>query len=281
MIIRANVAGWLAAITFALVFGVGSTTRAQSVASQPLTGTLVVAVPAMNGLVVCSDKRLFNAEAGTYTDNNVKIRKVDNNTLFVATNTIGFYDQKARKMAFDAFAVTSGYAAQNNFSPETKFWEGLKKEISGQLRSYFAARPYAEWPASDRRNANLLFNLIFYTVRDNRAWSHSIKVYYEKARTPVIQVSGPITEEVKTTKLSGKGREVMTYLARNPAAGTDPAIQKFDESRFDAETTSENEAVEFAKKLIRLTSTGVPKANVSSASDCAMLDHTAGFRWKT
>lgn len=281
MIIRANVAGWLAALAFALVFGVCVTVRAQSAASQSLRGTLVVAVPARDGLVVCSDKRLFNADAGTYTDNNVKIRKVDNYTLFVATNTIGFYDQKARKMAFDAFAVTSGYATQNKFSPDTKFWEGLKREISNQLRSYFAARPYAEWPASDRRNANLLFNLIFYTVRDNRAWSHSIKVYYEKARTPVIQVSGPITEEVKTTKLSGKGREVMTFLARNPIVAGDPAVQKFDESRFSVQTTTESDAVEFARKLIRLTSSGVPQANVSPSSDCAMVDHTTGFRWKT
>ena len=262
-----------------LLFGLGSTVFVPAVFAAPVRGTLVVAVPYRDGLVVCADKRLFNAEAGTSTDNNVKIRKVDGNTLFVATNTIGFYDQQARKMAFDAFEVTSEHVSKNGFRDNTQFWNGLKQQIGTRLRAYFAGRPYAEWPASDRRNGNLLFNLVFYSVGDNRAWSHSLKVYYEKARTPIIQVSGPVREEVKTTKLSGKGREVMGFLAANPDAAADPSIQSFDESRFDVRSTSEQQAVDFARKLIRMTSTGVPRANVSPTADCSLLSHSEGFRW--
>ena len=262
-----------------LLLGLGSSIFVPAVLAAPVRGTLVVAVPYRDGLVVCADKRLFNAEAGTSTDNNVKIRKVDGNTLFVATNTIGFYDQRTRKMAFDAFEVTSEHVSKNGFRDNTQFWNGLNQQIGMQLRAYFAGRPYAEWPASDRRNGNLLFNLVFYSVSGDRAWSHSLRVYYEKARTPIIQVSGPIREEVKTTKLSGKGREVMGFLAANPDAAADPLIQLFDESRFDVRSTSEPQAVDFARKLIRMTSTGVPRANVSPMADCALLGHSEGFRW--
>ena len=158
------------------------------------------------------------------------------------------------------------------------FWDGLKKEITARLKDYFAKRKFAEWPESDRANSNLLFNLIFYTVHDEGAWSYSLKVFYEKKRTPVIFIPDPVMEQVRTPKLSGKGKEVMAYLARNPAAAADPAIQRFDETRFDRQTTAPSDAVEFARKLFQLTSTGIPQANVSPTFDCASVDDTNGFR---
>src|SRR5688572_15113514 len=53
---------------------------------QRIRGTLVVAVPVQEGLVTCADKRLYNIDSDTYRDNGVKIRKVSDNVLFVATN---------------------------------------------------------------------------------------------------------------------------------------------------------------------------------------------------
>ncbi len=247
-------------------------------AAQAARATLVVAVPVKEGLVVCADKRLYNFDAGTFTDNNLKIRKVDNNSLFVATNTVGFYDRATRTMAFDAFEITASYVATHDLSAGRTFWDGLKKEITAKLRAYFANRKFGEWPESDRANQNLLFNLIFYTIRDGRPVSHTLKVFYEKKRTPVIYIPDPVTEQVRTPKLSGKGREVMNYLARNPAAASDPIFQRFDEGRFNVQNTSVNDALEFARKLFPLTSTGAPQANVSPTFDCARLDSTAGFR---
>src|SRR5690348_13024595 len=76
-------------------------TSAQFSVDETLHGTLVVAVPVRNGLVVCSDKRLYNADAGTYTDDNIKIRQAGQDALFVATNTVAFYDTRSRKIVFD------------------------------------------------------------------------------------------------------------------------------------------------------------------------------------
>lgn len=244
-----------------------------------LTGTLVVAVPAREGLVVCSDKRLFNHETRTFTDSFVKIRKVSDNALFVATHTIGFFDRRSGKTAFDAYEITAKYAAAHRLSDGKPFWDGLKREITNQLRGYLAKRKFAEWPEADKQNSNLLFNLLFYSVKDGRAWHHSVKVFYEKARTPVIYVSGPVMEEVRTPKLGGKGKELLAYLARNPQIARDPLIARFDQTNFVSRDTTAPDAVGFARKLFDVTSAAVPEARVSPAFDCALLSYQSGFQW--
>ena len=241
-------------------------------------GTLVVAVPVNTGLVACADKRLFNADAGTFTDEFVKIRKASDNALFAATNTIGFYDRKSRKMAFDAFEITQNYASRHSFTPDKQYWDGLKQEIREKLVTYLSGQPYENWPETDTANKGLLFNLIFYSVNGDRAYRHTLKVFYEKKKTPVITIPDAVTEEVRFPKLSGKGREVMRFLAGSPTIANDPAILRFDERSFVAASTRTSDAVDFARKLFALTNTEIPKAQVSSAFDCALLDHATGFR---
>lgn len=252
---------------------------ARIVPAQQVKGTLVIAVPVTEGLVVCSDKRLFNVDAGTFTDTNVKIRKAGENALFVATNTIGLYDSRTRRMAFDVNEITAAFAAGHEFKNDRRYWQALKTEIDAGLRKYFREHSYAEWPETDKANNKLLFNLFFYSVSGQNAWSHTIKVLYEKAKTPQVYISAPVTEQIRKPKLSGKGRDVLTYLSRNPSAGNDPAIFKFDESIFDVRRNTIGDAVVFAEKLFAMTNKFVPSARVSSAFDCALLSYQKEFRW--
>lgn len=250
-----------------------------SAQSERLRGTLVVAVPVSDGIVTCADKRLFNVDAGTYKDESLKIRRVGANALFAATSTVGFYDRKIKKVAFDAFEVTSAYAAKHDINDTAPFFDGLRNEISAQLRSYLAARPYADWPETDKSNQGLLFNLVFYTLDDDVVHSHTIKVFYEKAPTPVITIPPKFTEVVKFPKLSGKGRDVMGYLSRNPTIASEPSILKFDESLFDLHATTVRDAVDFSRKLFLITNTAIPQARVSATFDCAYVSHELGFQW--
>ena len=247
--------------------------------SERLHGTLVVAVPVQEGLVACADKRLFNIDAGTFNDNNVKIRKVADKMLFAATSTVGFYDRKNKKMAFDAFEVTANYATKNSFSEGREFWDGLRAELRNELLNYLAARKFSEWPETDKANQNLLFNLVFYSIENGHARSHTLKVFYEKKRTPVVSVSDPVSEEVRFPKLSGKGRDVMAYISHDPSLAADPSILRFDETRFDILHTSVQDAVDFSRKLFEITNEKLPKAQVSSTFDCALLSYQQGFRW--
>ncbi|HEY2867132.1 MAG TPA: hypothetical protein VGJ02_08570 [Pyrinomonadaceae bacterium] len=244
-------------------------------------GTLVVAVPVQQGLVVCSDKRLYNDTAGTYRDDFVKIHQVGRSALFVATHTTGFLNKTTGKMDFDIFEITSRYVAQHSFVPDQRFWDGLKMEIHDQLTQYLSKLRYEDQPETDTANNKLLFNLVFYSIEGNAARSYSMSVFYEKARTPIIFTPGVVTETVRTPKLTGKGKDVMAYLSGSPSLSRDPSILRFDESNFKIAQTSIFDAVDFAKKLFVLTSTALPQAEVSATYDCALLDYQNGFRWLT
>ena len=204
---------------------------------QRLRGTLVVAVPVNEGLVACSDKRLYNDTTGQFQDDFVKIHKVGNDASFVATNTIGFLDKATGKMEFNVFDITSRYVSQHNFVPERAFWDGLKKDIHDQLLRYLSKRKYQDWPATDVANNRLLFNLVFFAISGNSARSYSMSVFYEKAPTPAIYIPNVVGEEVKTPKLLGKGKDVMGYLAKSPELSSDPSILRFDQSVFNIKTT--------------------------------------------
>ncbi|HYJ89806.1 MAG TPA: hypothetical protein VEV84_00730, partial [Pyrinomonadaceae bacterium] len=166
-----------------LAFLLCPSAQAQSANLQPLGGTLVVAVPVAEGLVTCSDKRLYNDTTGTYRDDFVKIHKVGRNALFVATHTTGFLNKATGKMDFDVFEITSRYVSQHNFTADRQFWDGVKKEIHDRLLQDLSKIKYADWPATDTANNKLLFNLIFYAVDSSKVRSYSMSVFYEKAPT--------------------------------------------------------------------------------------------------
>jgi len=246
---------------------------------QLVGGTLVVAVPVQEGLVVCSDKRLYNETTETYRDDFVKIHKVGVSALFVATHTTGFLDKTTGKIEFNVFDITDQFAKQHSVAAGREFWDGLKKEIQDQLLQYLSKRKYEDWPATDTRNNKLLFNLVFYAIDEKSIRSYSMSVFYEKAPTPMIYIPDVVSEFVKTPKLSGKGKEVMTYLARDPLAARDPFILRFDESRFDIAKTSVIDAIDFAERLFVLTNSALPQAEVSANHDCALLSYQKGFQW--
>jgi hypothetical protein len=250
-----------------------------SVFADPIRGTLVVAVPVREGLVVCADKRLYNVDSGSISDDAVKIRQAGDRSLFVATNTVAFYDRQSRSIAFDASQITADHLNKNAFSDDRRFWTGLKAAISTKLRSYFSARPFSQWPESDRANNHLLFNLVFYSYNGDRIFSHSIRVYYEKKRMPVILVQDPVREEVRGVKLNGKGAELMRFLAKQPPGSISPIIGKFGSSRYDPNGSTIAEAVEFAEQLFVIANRSLPTAQVSATYDCAILAKNPGFGW--
>ncbi len=246
--------------------------------SDRLHGTLVVAVPVDVGLVICADKRLNNAEAGSFRDDFVKVRRAGPDAVFAATHTVGFYDRKSQKLAFDAFKTTQDYVDKIPFSNTKSFWDGLKLAILQQMFTYLSGKPIASWPETDTANRGLLFNLIFYSISNGRPYSQTVKVLYEKKRTPVVTVMPPFTELVTAPKLSGKGREVMKYLDRSPSVANDPSILKFDERTFNVATIRTSDAIDFSRKLFALANTAVPQAYVGPTFDCALLDRSSGYR---
>ena len=242
-------------------------------------GTLVVAVPVPQGIVVCSDKRLYNETTGTFRDDFTKIHKVNDKALFVATHTTGFLNQTSGKMAFDIFDLTQNYVSHHPFTPSTEFWNGFRNEMRSNLLAYLSKLKFTDLPETDLANNRLLFNLVFFTIESSAAKSYSISVFYEKAKTPVVDVSGVTSEIVRTPKLLGKGKDVMALFAQKPELARDPSILKFDQSYFSIERTTPRDAVTFASRLFSITNANLPQARVSATHDCALLGYQSGFNW--
>lgn len=246
---------------------------------QKSGGTLVVAVPVSEGVVVCSDKRLYNETTGKFRDDYVKIHRVGDKALFVATHTTGFLNKTSGKMEFDIFDLVQNFVSKHGFDPSRQYWNALRGEIRSKLSGYLSKLKYRELPATDVANNRLLLNLVFFAIEDKKAKDYSISVFYEKAQTPVINVGDVVIESVKTPKLLGKGKDVMGLFAQNPALGRDPSILRFDQSYFNIATTSASDAVAFASRLFILTNTQLPQAQVSKTHDCALLGYQTSFRW--
>ena len=262
-----------------LLFSNWSTGASQENKIDRAGGTLVVAVPVSNGLVVCSDKRLLNETTGSFRDDFVKLHKVSDKSVFVATHTTGFLNKTTGKMGFDIFDVTQNFVARNAFLPKREYWTALRNEIQAKLSSYLSSQKFQDLPETDVANNRLLFNLIFFSVDESSIRSYSISVFYEKAQRPVINVADVVTETVRTPKLIGKGKDVMMLFARDPSLGRDPTILKFDQSNFSSAKTSVSDAVSFASRLFKLTSSELPQAAVSAAHDCGVLRFVDGFSW--
>ena len=250
----------------------------QTLINSGLTGTLVVTVPVNEGIVVCSDKRIYNQSTSTFRDDFIKVRKANENALFVATHTVGFVNGNTHRVEFDVFEIATNYVLKNPFTDTPVFWNGLKQLIKNQLRQYLGGQKYQYWPETDFANNRLLFNLVFYSVAGQGGRSYSLKVFYEKARTPVVYIPDRVREIVRTPKLSGKGNELMSYLARHPELARDPVIASFDQAKFDIKRTNVTDAVSFASKLFHLANIGIPKAQISSNYDCALLSYQNGFQ---
>ena len=261
------------------MLAMASAIAAQSDKISPLGGTLVVAVPVQQGLVVCSDKRLYNESTNTFRDDFVKIHKVNDRAVFVATHTTGFLNKTTGKMEFDIFELTQDFVSRNGFRTDITYWNSLRDEIRKKLSAYLSRQKYADLPPTDVSNNRLLFNLVFFAVDGEGAKDYSISVFYEKQQAPIIDVSNVMIESVRNPKLLGKGKEVMALLARDPSIGSDASIMRFDQSYFRAERTGATDAVSFASRLFALTNAKLPQARVSAAHDCALLSNQTGFEW--
>jgi hypothetical protein len=82
----------------------------------------------------------------------------------------------------------------------------LKKEIRTQLLTYLAKRKFKDWPETDLANNRLLFNLVFFANTGNTTRSYTLRVFYEKQATPIIDIPNVIQRARKNAEAYRKGQ---------------------------------------------------------------------------
>jgi len=133
---------------------------AQNVTVSKVGGTLVIAVPIKDGLVVCSDKMLYNETTKTSREDFVRIHKVNDKTLFVATHTTAFLN-KAGKMEFDVFDLTQDFVSRHGFHTDRAYWASLTDEIRNKLSAYLTKQKYQYLPETDLANSVAFQSCLF------------------------------------------------------------------------------------------------------------------------
>jgi hypothetical protein len=246
-----------------------------------LEGTLVVAIPTKEGLVVCADKRLHNNFTGEISDTFVKIYKLRKNALFTAVDGIGLIDKQTLKKEFDAFDTVNRFSTEVPFEDNEKYWSGLTAALKEEINQYLLKRSFSDWPESGSKDSGYaMFSVIFYYLdTENLIKSRVLKFRYIKQQPPILD---PVVEPasiVKTPKLSGKARLVIDMLSNDPALYEDSQIKELDEKVFDYKAFSIIRATELANRLITISSTRLPEAYISPSCDCAILRYRGGFKW--
>ncbi len=245
-----------------------------------LSGTLVVAAPSRDGLVICADRRLM-AEDKVATDNYNKLRILGSNAVFSATNRTIVKNADTGDDLFNAFTVVEKFFEGRDVADVSKHWHGLSITLMQEYDAMLKLSPRDKWPRSGDPPDYQLFQVItFYLEPNGKGSMMIIKVLFNKASKQHLQpaflevkgISRPqifgnsalISEAIKPT---GKPIDHIRY---------DPVIKRFISPDFDASRASRQDATEFGRKFIRYTNEFLKLVSgaledVSPICDCVLL----------
>lgn len=273
------------------------TIKRESIAQS---GTLIVVIPTREGLVICGDKRSHNEENGTISDTTIKVRRLDDSTVYLATGIVYRSHLGSFLGNFDLFAIVESWyqshATTNLFSTETRVqepplsglrftinpnpWEDLKRQLENKLSS---SRGY-----QFLNQTNSFFEILFLRINDTgepvaRGVVHpnglfSSVLYGEpdnidlKKAEPILLGSREVYIELKEGN-----SEVFNDLRANPF------LKPFLGNWRLREEVTPNEALAFEHTIIEATNERGQKLNdkihVSKECNCALLSYKMGFKW--
>jgi len=267
-------------------------------------GTLIIALPTKVGLVVCGDKRQHNEDNGTDDDTALKVRHLDNRTIYIASglayrqfssstgvltiaNTFNLFQiietWYSSHNTDSLFVNQSVVSSQNLLSTQVWLfnpWEDLKRNLELQLSM---TKDFLHFD-SDKS----FFEILFFRVTPNgdlvaRGVVHTndiiSSVQYGEVTSIDLSKGDPIclgSPEVYNELKSGS-REDFNDLRINPY------LKPFLEKIRPRQEVTPSEALAFEHTLIDATSERGQKLNsnvhVSKECNCALLSYAGQFNW--
>jgi hypothetical protein len=245
-----------------------------------LSGTLVVAAPSKDGLVICADRRLMAGD-NVATDNYNKLRILGSKAVFVATNRAIVKNADTGNDLFNAFTIVEHFFKGKDEADLSKYWHGLSLTLLQEYDAMLKLSPRDKWPQSGRPPDYQLFQVItFYLDPDGKGSHGDITVLFNRASNKHLQanfkevkgINGPemfgnSALVIELTKPTGKPIDHIRY---------DSVIKRFISPDFDARRASREDATDFGRRFIRYTSEFlklVPDVleDVSPICDCVLL----------
>jgi len=251
-------------------------------------GTLILAIPVREGLVLCGD-RWITDQTGARVGEETKIKPVGERAAFVISGRVGLdLNTNPPTVLFDAHQLTEQYLKDKDV--ETADWEEYQATLRAALQRALEKLPFAQWPESRWGSQSFLQVLIFYIDSQHQLQGVYVRLQYLRQQPPMIDVSlkRMVREQfTRALPIPIGNQRVYRELESGHAPAFDDLrrsgiIQRFIRGTLPVDGATSSEAISFARMVIRATSTRArllagPYEPVGPDCDCFVLSKDAGL----
>lgn len=249
----------------------------------PVSGTLIVAVPTREGIVIAADRRTFDSVRGDL-DTTLKIRPIGQFLAITSTGNATWMDASTLKIAYNAKDIAEEFFHEQlpvDGLPED--WEPLARRLLGRFKKYLADYPIL---SSDLQDPLFQMEIFHYDPRTKQATVHNLRILYN---------APPGSPQWDVKPLSADSGPIAfgnTLAYRELSDGHDPrfdhwrhdaAIVKLLDKPLPANRISKEDALRFCQQIIRASAEMLPLIDhsddhVGTAMDVALISKK-GFVW--
>lgn len=249
------------------------------------SGTLVVIIPNKDGLLICADRRSYDAVRGD-VDNDLKISQLTPWATVASTGTSKYLRLPTFSIGFDANKEAQSFVVANGFSPSMAYWSSLATRVETDFNRY--ASEYPNWKPPIPPD-HVLFQMIFAyflgkdphvtvirLLLDGTTWGAEMGQYMgDQLSGQLLLTFGNVAVPLELQH----GRDPRFDDLRSQSK-----MQPFLTGTARAESTTPDGAKTFALWLIQASSERThllehSTDHIGPTADCAMVSRTHGFYW--
>lgn len=248
-------------------------------------GSLLVIVPSKEGLVVCADKRGYSGNKGV-EDNQKKLFKINSENAFSITGNVAVYNKSGTGHLFNSVDITKQYTSSTNFDATETCLNGLGEELKKGFNAYLNSMKFEDRPDDDPQKDYEFLQVIFFNISKlKESQIPVIRFKYQKGnlvnRTSVTDFKVTPMNLAMAFTATGRTEIIAELLSGNKkdfdALRADTLLKPFLTNSIKKEQVKITDAVNFAKKIMEVSSKNIP-LYISPDCDCAILDYKTGYR---
>jgi hypothetical protein len=246
-----------------------------------LFGTLILTLPCKQGVVVCADKSLSNAE-GMVSQAEIKVRQLGTHAAFAVTNLVQA-DSLDGGPRFEPLVSIPEFFASKNPRYIDRHKLRLEKMLRDSLERTYNSRHTHSLPPERAESQAIIWHVD--TERNVHGFRVEVTFDGSQARRPDSRI---IDIDMDLPSLTGHTDPFSAiWSRRHPRFDCYRDDRRFERmastpeqwKMLDAETVAET-----GQFVIRACSESQPittpgRQDISAESDCCLLDRDYGFRW--
>lgn len=252
-----------------------------------LTGTLVLAIPNKEGMVVCADDRIEDFH-GRLIDGTNKLHQVGSRAVLTGSGSPIFIDNKTTGELYNSLTEAVEFFSARGAENVGQHLDALRLHIETGFNNFLKGRKKEDWPESGGGPNNHLFRLlIFYLDGKNNFQGYAVKIYFNKEATPPVKV---VADNMTREAFAGAAIFGDPKITSEIVNGTNQEYNEFRvitghllANQNSPDQVSLKEAEMFGRGFVRAYSEVAPtrfnERRYGANAFCALLSYKAGFQW--